>query len=491
MDGIVFYTDGSARPNPGFKGWGVHGYVYTLDTKNKGSGCPNYVTTSSGYIPKSEKTIPDGFNKVLPTQYIDVYSSSTEIGSNNLAEVQAAKYAFDKALEYDIKRVCLITDSKYVIQGITDWSSTWVANNWIRKDGTEVPNKDTWKSLLKSYNTLIAKDTNVDLQWVKGHSDKIENIDTVIGNIKADKLAVLGTLYSTNNKEHTSCTTVQASEYWKNTVQVHPFISNKRMYFNTQAATNVAGEYYLGDHGKDDDLLGKKQVDGTYSVLLLKEPDIMLELIRTKQSSLTNHVPSIVMARLDAIYKEDIYNDILNHHEVLLKSINPRFLDLTYINGVDPAVPITKELRPPLLAHRAVEELSYLKSILDLFISKDKSIRYLDITDRFFNKEVNKKKETILKLKPEIVVGMTTFILNESLVLDKGCKDIKITLTLGVDTPPRNNIKRLEGLNPNIFLVYWQEAPDVLRHATIIESNGSYGIWAGVYSNLVYIDYSI
>ena len=70
-------------------------------------------------------------------------------------------------------------------------------------------------------------------------------------------------------------------------------------------------------------------------------------------------------------------------------------------------------------------------------------------------------------------------------------KDIKVTLTLGVDTPPRNNIKRLEGLNPNIFLVYWQEAPDVLRHATIIESNGSYGIWAGVYSNLVYIDYSI
>ena len=33
-------------------------------------------------------------------------------------------------------------------------------------------------------------------------------------------------------------------------------------------------------------------------------------------------------------------------------------------------------------------------------------------------------------------------------------KDIKVTLTLGVDTPPRNNIKRLEGLNPNILDEY-------------------------------------
>ena len=26
--GVVIYSDGGARPNPGYGGWGIHGYLY-------------------------------------------------------------------------------------------------------------------------------------------------------------------------------------------------------------------------------------------------------------------------------------------------------------------------------------------------------------------------------------------------------------------------------------------------------------------------------
>ena len=47
--GMVLYTDGGCRPNPGFGGWGVHGYEFEMSKSTKGIGHPTHVSTAAGY----------------------------------------------------------------------------------------------------------------------------------------------------------------------------------------------------------------------------------------------------------------------------------------------------------------------------------------------------------------------------------------------------------------------------------------------------------
>jgi hypothetical protein len=55
-EGIVLYTDGAARPNPGKTGWGAHGYRYTTHYDGSKVLSGRYVTTESGYIATDKLT---------------------------------------------------------------------------------------------------------------------------------------------------------------------------------------------------------------------------------------------------------------------------------------------------------------------------------------------------------------------------------------------------------------------------------------------------
>ena len=67
-----------------------------------------------------------------------------------------------------LKRRCsvkLYTDSKYVLQGITEWLPNWKARGWRTAAREPVKNQDLWQ-------LLDAAAANQDIQWiwVKGHS---------------------------------------------------------------------------------------------------------------------------------------------------------------------------------------------------------------------------------------------------------------------------------------------------------------------------------
>ena len=77
-------------------------------------------------------------------------------------------------------QVNLITDSKYVMDGINSWINGWKKNNWKNSQKKDVKNKDLWIQLdkLNSYHV-------VEWSWVKGHSGHFQNE-------KADQLANKG-----------------------------------------------------------------------------------------------------------------------------------------------------------------------------------------------------------------------------------------------------------------------------------------------------------
>ena len=95
--------------------------------------------------------------------------------TNNRMELTAAAAALEALLRPC--RVVLHTDSEYVRNGVTRWSTGWVRRNLRNASGDPVANMDLWRRLLDA-----AARHQVEWRWVRGHAG-----DPM--NERADRLA--------------------------------------------------------------------------------------------------------------------------------------------------------------------------------------------------------------------------------------------------------------------------------------------------------------
>ncbi len=138
---IKIYTDGACSGNPGKGGWAA----IILD----------------GNLNQSS------------------ISGSVSSTTNNRMELMAPIMALKKIKKKS--EITILTDSKYVKDGITVWIKKWKLNNWKGSNKKPVKNKDLWIKLEDS--CLRHK---VTWKWVKAHAEnKYNNL--------ADELAVLET----------------------------------------------------------------------------------------------------------------------------------------------------------------------------------------------------------------------------------------------------------------------------------------------------------
>ena len=92
--------------------------------------------------------------------------------TNNRMELTAAI----KALEFMLVKVVhtehieLTSDSKYVVNGITQWVPGWKNKGWITSTDEPVVNRDLWEQL-DELNTRL----DVNWNWVKGHAGDENN----------------------------------------------------------------------------------------------------------------------------------------------------------------------------------------------------------------------------------------------------------------------------------------------------------------------------
>lgn len=108
--------------------------------------------------------------------------------TNNNAEIQAARVAITQAHHAGIRKLTVYTDSKFVINCITQWIHKWKKNEWTLASGGPVKNKDEIIKLDDAIQLLEA----VEWNYVAGHKG-------VRGNEMADKLARDGAKkYKTN-----------------------------------------------------------------------------------------------------------------------------------------------------------------------------------------------------------------------------------------------------------------------------------------------------
>ena len=88
--------------------------------------------------------------------------------TNNRMEMQGAIAGLE-ALKHPCQ-VRLISDSQYLVKGMTEWIEGWQRKGWKNSKKQEVANRDLWEQLLE-----LAKRHQVDWVWVKGHAGHPEN----------------------------------------------------------------------------------------------------------------------------------------------------------------------------------------------------------------------------------------------------------------------------------------------------------------------------
>jgi len=129
MKQVDIFTDGACKGNPGPGGWAA-------------------ILRSAGH----EKELVGG-------------ETAT---TNNRMEMTAVLRGLQA-----LKEPCAVTvhtDSRYVIDGMTQWIFGWQKRGWVNAAKKPVANEDLWRELIAA-----ARPHKVGWQWIKGHSGHPEN----------------------------------------------------------------------------------------------------------------------------------------------------------------------------------------------------------------------------------------------------------------------------------------------------------------------------
>lgn len=510
IDGIILFSDGSCVPNPGSGGWGIHGYTYSLTPPTTGSGNSDFYVTDRGYVNKfmldthRKGTWPDDegpFSKlegmelkdgtydilndhmlakeVTPLSYIDFFGPLGE-STNNAAETTALLEALRYCLKEGIKKVQIMADSMYTLDGWNKILPMWANNRWTRRDGMPIKNKEIWQALWALKDQV--KDFSISATWLPGHS-------IFLGNQMADMNANLGKNMTLADMSESMFNISPAKGYWKAAdVDKHPLIAHQKLFFNGEYEHHQPGVYFMGGVDNDLGLLGKRLSDAAYSVVRTKEPIKSIEELVRYHCKQGEDMNQLVIAYLSTFYKTTVYNQFMEYGNFSLYHADRWSNDLM---SSDRRQPVTVVIDPPKRSPEAVLAMNNVASWLNAYLDKSSDadrFTLTDITGHLYEPTVITKKGKdveVMRLKASIQPGVA------SIEVDANCKDsggnvivLPIILSFGIDTADRNGFKRIEDLNPKVSLLTWEESSGVFRYFTIIEAGEDAGAYCGYYSNV-------
>lgn len=121
MNRVTIYSDGSASPNPGKGSWAC---IIKFNGKEW------------------------------------IHCGGETHSTNNRMEISGISECIKKIVPLGIKEFKIVTDSKYCLYGIRNRSE------WVKK--SSLLNSDIWLPL---YKIITENSLNIEVVWVKGHSD--------------------------------------------------------------------------------------------------------------------------------------------------------------------------------------------------------------------------------------------------------------------------------------------------------------------------------
>jgi ribonuclease HI len=149
---LRIYTDGASRGNPGPGGWAAI---------------------------------------ILAGDYCMEIAGNEKKATNNQMELAAVEGVLSDsgALSWD-GPVTVLSDSMYVINGMTKWAKGWERNGWMTSAKTPVENKIQWENLLKLMKEYGKR---LSVEKVKGHAGDLynERCDELAVNAALGKKSIL------------------------------------------------------------------------------------------------------------------------------------------------------------------------------------------------------------------------------------------------------------------------------------------------------------
>lgn len=131
---ILIYTDGSCGGNPG-----PGGYAAVLRRM-------------------------DGSMELKKRRILNFVIEET---TNNRMEMMAAIVALE-AIKPEECPIIIVSDSEYVVKGVSDWLQGWKQKGWRNSSKKLVKNHDLWQRLDKAAQQ---HGDNLRWVWVRGHND--------------------------------------------------------------------------------------------------------------------------------------------------------------------------------------------------------------------------------------------------------------------------------------------------------------------------------
>lgn len=130
---VTLFSDGACKGNPGPGGWGFILRDNASGKEMEGSGGASKTT-------------------------------------NNRMELRAVIHGLEA-----LKSPCavkIVSDSQYVLKGLSEWMPGWKRKNWFKdaKRTEPVKNSDLWKKL-----DALQQAHKLDFHWVRGHRGHAEN----------------------------------------------------------------------------------------------------------------------------------------------------------------------------------------------------------------------------------------------------------------------------------------------------------------------------
>ena len=133
---IEIHTDGACLGNPGVGAWGA--ILRRLDNEQE-------------------------------TKKVAMSGTASDT-TNNRMELTAAIKAFGKLRTDETASVRVISDSKYVVDGMTKWLPKWLASSWLGAGRKPVKNRDLWEALMEA-----SRGYTVQWKWVRAHNGDLLN----------------------------------------------------------------------------------------------------------------------------------------------------------------------------------------------------------------------------------------------------------------------------------------------------------------------------
>ena len=461
---LVCYGDGSSQPNPGFAGYGIFGYVLKATERAKNINYPlkgNVKFTSRGIINKNNcfnHTEPVTGGGVLNmnlseeafecTEIVEMIGSmDTDKGTNNQAEILAIINILKIALEReDINSVLVISDSEYALAGASKRAKTWNRTGWKTSQGKDVSNKDLWVEYLEVRKQIDDLKIKVDFRWVKGHAGEE-------GNVLADMFAVVGTNHARAYvKEHGSFVgldlvpyrvTTTMTEFKKDLAKLHHIYDYRSMMFYSKQ-DDVRDEIAILVSAKEDDGLGKRNLETTYTVMLGDIPKEVREVRRAFQD-LERTQENMCRVNLDIVKSDKMLMRLLNHigYKSIVTPVSQRLKTPKLLLANKTDVLVEEYNRSFAFLTEATDTVNFLELAISNFGDNLAAGKIFDITDLFIDKEA--KNPLKLNFRDR------NFDLTDRIQLEGKTLVSKPIIYIGKDTPPYATFKEIA---PQIEKVY-------------------------------------